>query len=95
MHDPLTMLKVILLLPFACLGAILGMVSLARPATWGETAALVGVLGLVHVGIGAALRWLWRRSTERRFLGHSARVWTVLIAISYGLGFGLVAVAGR
>lgn len=95
MHDPLTLLKVILLMPFACLGALVGGLALARPATWGDTAILGGILALVHVAIGAALRWLWRRSADRRFLGHSAKVWTVLIAISYGLGFGLVAVAGR
>jgi hypothetical protein len=95
MHDPLTMLKVLLLIPAAFVGVMTAILLETRPATTGQVAVLVGVLGTLHVGIGAALRWLWRRSADGRFLGHSARTWTVLLAVAYGLGFGLVALAGR
>jgi hypothetical protein len=95
MHDPLTILKVLLLIPAAFVGMVTALVLESRPAKAAEVVVVVAILGLVHVGIGAALRWLWRRSAERRFLGHSARTWTALLAISYGLGFGLVALAGR
>jgi hypothetical protein len=79
-------LKALLLIPAAYAGAFTVLAFDIPPRSVADVVIPIALLAPVYLGLIVILTWMWRQTPERRYLGHSRRTWSFLLAVAYATG---------
>jgi hypothetical protein len=83
-------LKAVLLIPAAFAGAFTVLAFDIPPRSAADVVIPLALLVPVYVGLAVILGWMWRRSPDKRYLGHTRRTWTFLMVLAYLAGVVLM-----
>ena len=81
--------KAWLLIPAAAAGVFTSLMFQFPPRGIGDAVMIVGIISGLLVLPAILLAYAWSRPVDGRTIGHTGCVWTILLAIAWGLGFGL------
>jgi ABC-type Na+ efflux pump permease subunit len=91
-HDPPdelcmnTKAKVLLLIPAAFAGAFTVLALDIPVRTRDDVLIPIAVLSPIYLALIAVLGLMWRQHENRRYLGHTRRVWAFMLAAAYLIG---------